>query len=339
MHIPYGMLDNPMTLVSTNGVAVAGIAIAVSKIRRQLASRLVPLLASTSAFIFSAQMVNFGVGGGTSGHLIGGTLAAVLLGPWGAMVSLSLVLVVQCLMFGDGGLLELGANVFNMAIVGGGGAWCIYRAVQTSFAWRRPPGTVAGEPTNPHRNLATVVAAVIAAWLSVVSASACCAVELAAAGTARLGPTLSAMVGVHSLIGIGEAAITGLIVAALLQLRPELIDGYSRDREITQLQVWPTAIACLFVAGAVAAFLAPAASELPDGLEAVAKSLGFADKENPNAIVPAPIAEYEMPGLKDLAIAKSIAGLIGVVAVTAISLLLGRTVIRRTHPIPASAIS
>lgn len=308
MHLPYGMLDNATTLLTTNALAAGGAAVAFRRLNAIHAHRLAPLLGSTAAFVFAAQMVNFPVGGGTSGHLIGGTLAAVVVGPWGAAAALTAVLVVQCLMFADGGLLELGANVVNMALIGGAGAWCVYRA---------------GLGTRPsHARI--VAAAMAAAWLSVVAAAACCSIELAAAGAARLGPTLAAMLGIHSIIGIGEAAITGLIVAALLKLRPECVQS-ADAADLNRRTAWrPMAIAVIIAAFTVAAFLAPVASDLPDGLETIANSLGFAAQAQNGASAPAPMPDYELPALAGLAIAKSAAGAIGVATVAALAFLLAR---------------
>lgn len=303
MHIPYGMLDHAPTLLATNALAVGGVTAAFRKMADAHGTRLIPLLGSTAAFVFAAQMVNFPVAAGVSGHLIGGTLAATLLGPWGATAALTVVLVVQCLLFADGGLLELGANVINMAVIGGAGAWCLYRALTPIVAGRAKH----------------VISAMVAAWVSVVASSACCAVAIAAAGTARFGPTLAAMIGIHSVIGIGEAAITGLVVATLLKLCPELIESPTDAANSKLIAWWPTMIGGTIAAFVVAAFLAPVASDLPDGLEAVAVQLGFADRISEESLLPVLAPDYESPGLKGLAIGKSIAGIIGIVAVAALS--------------------
>ena len=160
-----------------------------------------------SAFIFAAQMINFPVIGGTSGHLLGGVLAVVLLGPYAGAVVLTCVLIVQCLIFQDGGLTALGANIFNMSIVGTMGGYFIYRII--SRIWEGNRGIIMGTA--------------IASWFSVVAASAFCAMELGISGTSPLKIVLPAMVGVHMLIGIGEAVITIIVVKFILQVRPDLI--------------------------------------------------------------------------------------------------------------------
>jgi cobalt/nickel transport system permease protein len=162
-----------------------------------------------SAFIFAAQMLNFPVAGGTSGHLLGGVLAAVLLGPYAGAIVISVVLTAQCLIFQDGGLTTLGANIFNMAIIGTIGGYLIYNVIH-KFAKGKT---------------GMVVAIAISAWLSVVLASSACAVELAISGTIPLSVALPAMAGIHSLIGLGEAVITCLVVSFVLGVRPDLIYG------------------------------------------------------------------------------------------------------------------
>jgi cobalt/nickel transport system permease protein len=208
MHIPDGFLSPPVW-ASGWAAAVAFLSWSVNKTRQLLQEKMVPLMGVMCAFIFAAQMLNFPIMGGTSGHLLGGVLAAVLLGPWAASLVLACVLVVQCLVFQDGGLFALGANIFNMAVMGTLGGYGLFRVI-----FRLMPSS---------RGFAAAVA--VAAWFSVVLASASCAVELAISGTARFGSVFLAMVGVHALIGIGEAFITTLIVAFVVKVRPDLVYG------------------------------------------------------------------------------------------------------------------
>ena len=161
-----------------------------------------------AAFVFAAQMLNFPIAGGPSGHLLGAVLIAVLLGPGAAVLVLATVLIVQCLVFADGGLLALGANVFNMGIVGGVGGYAIYRCVQRLA--RGPRGVIMG--------------AAFAAWCSATMAAILAAGELAISGTAPWAIVFPAMVNVHLLIGLGEAAVTVLVIVAIQRTRPELID-------------------------------------------------------------------------------------------------------------------
>lgn len=169
--------------------------------------RMVPLMGVLSAFVFAAQMINFPVMGGTSGHLLGGVLAAALLGPWAGATVIACVLIFQCLVFQDGGLTALGANIFNMALMGTVGGYFLYRLV--TKLWGGPKGVAIG--------------AAAAAWFSVVAAASLCALELALSGTSPLGLVLPAMIVVHAVIGIGEGVITGLIVGFIVKTRPDLI--------------------------------------------------------------------------------------------------------------------
>lgn len=204
MHIPDGFLD-AKTLIGTGIFSIGGIAYALKRVREILQDKMVPLMGVSAAFIFAAQMLNFPVAGGTSGHLLGGVLAAVLLGPWAGMLVISSVLIVQCLIFQDGGLLALTANIFNMGLIGAVGGYYVY-------AWLKE---VLGKNV--------IAASAVAAWLSVVVASSACAVELAISGTSPLMIALPAMAGVHALIGIGEAIITGVVIGLVLNTRPDLI--------------------------------------------------------------------------------------------------------------------
>ena len=206
MHIPDGFLA-ANTWVPTWLISIGGLGLCLKRTAQVLKDRMIPLMGVTAAFIFAAQMLNFPVIGGTSGHLLGGVLAAVLLGPYAGAIVIALVLVVQCLIFQDGGLTALGANIFNMSFVGAMGGYFIYNIIRRSIGGDR----------------GIMVGAVIAAWLSVVVASSVCAIELAISGTSPLRVALPAMVGVHTLIGIGEAIITCLVVSFVLKVRPDLI--------------------------------------------------------------------------------------------------------------------
>ena len=206
MHIPDGFLT-ANTWIPTWLISIGGIGFCLKRVSRMLKDKMIPLMGVIAAFIFAAQMLNFPVIGGTSGHLLGGVLAAVLLGPCAGAVVIAIVLVIQCLIFQDGGLTTLGANIFNMSFVGAMGGYFIYNSIR---------GVVQGEK-------GIVVGAGIAAWLSVVVASCVCAVELAISGTSPLNVALPAMAGVHALIGLGEAVITCLVIGFVLKVRPDLI--------------------------------------------------------------------------------------------------------------------
>jgi len=207
MHIPDGFVSTG-TAAATWLASAGGIGYAVRRVNRELNERQIPLMGVTAAFIFAAQMMNFTVAGGTSGHLLGGALAAILLGPWAGMLVLTSVLAVQALLFQDGGLLALGANLFNMAVVGVLVGWAIYVALRRLL----------GE-----RPWAMMASGFAAAWLSVFVASLAAAAELAISGTSPWIVALPAMGLVHMLIGIGEGLITVGVLAFLQVARPDLL--------------------------------------------------------------------------------------------------------------------
>jgi cobalt/nickel transport system permease protein len=205
MHIPDGFINAP-TAVVTGAVGAGTVAYALRRARTQLEDRQVPLVGVTAAFVFAAQMLNFPVGLGTSGHLIGGALAAVLLGPWVGALVVAVVLIVQALLFADGGITALGANITLMALVAGVGGYHLFRLLAAAL-----PRTRGG----------FLAAAAVAAWTSVVVASAVCSVFLMLNGFPPA--TFGVMAGLHALIGIGEAAITVAVVAGVLATRPDLM--------------------------------------------------------------------------------------------------------------------
>lgn len=208
MHVPDGFLNLPVTLI-TWVFAIALIAISLNRVQTEYQERTVPLMGVCAAFIFAAQMVNFPISGGTSGHLLGGTLASVLLGPWAGSLVMTSVFIVQGVIFGDGGLTALGANVFNMGLIGTFGGYYIYRTIRNALGGDTLRGVLTG--------------AAIAAWLSVVVASIVCAFELALSGTVPLSVALPAMAGVHVFIGIGEVLITVIALSYIYKTRPDLI--------------------------------------------------------------------------------------------------------------------
>jgi len=207
MHIPDGFV-NTGTSVAAWVASAGGVGYAVRRVNQELDERQVPLMGVTAAFIFAAQMMNFTVAGGTSGHLLGGALAAILLGPWAGMLVLTTVLAVQALLFQDGGLLALGLNVLNMAVIGVLVGWLVYSGL------RRLLG---------QKTWTTMVSGFAAAWLSVVIASLAASIELAVSGTSPLAVVLPAMGLVHVLIGIGEGLITVGVLAFLRATRPDLL--------------------------------------------------------------------------------------------------------------------
>lgn len=307
MHIPDGLLSAPICVVS--GTAAAGaVAYSLKRLSGALGDRLVPLMGVMAACVFAGQMVNFPVPGGTSGHLMGGVLAAVMLGPWAATVAITLVLVVQCFLFGDGGVTALGANVLNLAVAGAMIGYLVYVPV------RRAVSGIAG----------IVIGAVTAAWLSVILAAGLCSLEVALSGRIPLGVVLPTMLLVHSWIGIGEALITGLTLSYVVQTRPDLIYGVAASDSVP-IRVGQLAGAGLVVALVVVVFLAPLASSAPDGFESVAAAEGFAQLEKEGGL-PALFPDYRMPGVSTLWLATSLSGAAGVAAVAGIAWALGRGV-------------
>jgi len=207
MHIPDGLL-NVGTLAGTAVISTGGVANAVRLLGRRLGEKQVPLIGIMAAFVFAVQMLNFPVAGGTSGHFLGAALCAILLGPWSAVIIISLVLAAQCFIFQDGGLLALGANIFNMALVGGLSAYLIYRI---------------GSSYMPGNQLWQKMVAFAAAWLSVVMASVVCALELTVSGVSPLALVLPAMAGTHAIIGLVEGIITVAAVSLIGGTRPDLL--------------------------------------------------------------------------------------------------------------------
>jgi cobalt/nickel transport system permease protein len=216
MHIPDGFLSTGVS-VATGVVAAGAIGYGLYKAREELDEKSVPMLALCAAFVFAAQMLNFPVAGGTSGHFLGGILVAVLLGPWLGSLVIALVLLVQCLGFADGGLTALGANVFNMAVIGTILSYYLFYGIKSLL---------------PKSRTAFLTATGVVAWLSVMLASGAAAFELAASGTTPLSVVLPAMLGVHAIIGVGEAIITVLVVGVVLAVRPDLVKTYDYQAPI-----------------------------------------------------------------------------------------------------------
>ncbi len=213
LHIPDGFLSGGVAVVCAV-VAIGAVGYGLRVADRDLDEARVPLLGVLAAFIFAAQMLNFPVAGGTSGHFLGATLAAVLLGPWLACLVMAVVIAAQAFVFADGGLSALGANVLNMGVLG---------ALFAGFALQ------AGMRVLPQTRAAFLGLVAVVAWLAVMLGAAATSVQLAISDTVPLGTALPAMLGVHALIGIGEAVITVAAVAAVLSTRPDLIAVWHVD--------------------------------------------------------------------------------------------------------------
>jgi cobalt/nickel transport system permease protein len=305
MHIPDGFL-NARTLAAAGALSAGGLAIALRR-TRNLPPQRVPLMGLAAAFVFAAQMLNFPIGGGTSGHLIGGVLCSVLLGPSSAVLVISCVLIVQCFVFADGGVLALGANIFNMALVSSVGGYLIFKA-----ALRVLPGS--------RGRLAAVA---IASWLSTVLAAVVCAGQLSLSHIVRWPVASAAMAGVHSFIGIGEAIITVLVIRAIERTRPELIDSPATSPG--PHGGWEVVALGLVIAVGLAVFVSPFASTAPDGLEHVARSLGLANRESAQRVIASPMRDYRLPGVDSPGISTALAGAAGTLVVFGAGWILART--------------
>jgi cobalt/nickel transport system permease protein len=210
MHIPDGFLShgiNGATFVISAGACAYG----VKKVNQKFGEKEIPLMGVTAAFIFAAQMINFPIAGGTSGHFLGAVFSSVLLGPWAGLIIITLVLAVQCLGFADGGLTALGSNVFNMGVIGTLGGYGIFLSVYHLFQKSRR---------------GFFVALALASWFSIVMGATATAIELALSETSPLMIVLPAMAGVHAIIGIGEAVITTTAVSLILRARSDLVGSY-----------------------------------------------------------------------------------------------------------------
>ncbi len=305
MHIPDGFID-ARTAITTGAMATAGLGVALASVRRCVPPRRVPLIGLAAAFVFAAQMLNFPVAGGTSGHLIGAVLVAVLLGPSAAIVVMSAVVILQCFLFTDGGLTALGANLFNMALLAPGVGYAIYSLIQR----------IAGASLRS-RLLATA----FASWCSTVAAAIGCAGELAASGTVAWAAAFPAMTAVHMLIGIGEALITTLVVAAVARVRPELLPEHSQAG--FQPRYRDVVLYGLLVCLGLAIFVAPFACPWPDGLEKVAAALGF-EHQATSPVISSPLADYGVPGIPSLVLSTVIAGGAGTLIAFALAYVLAR---------------
>lgn len=315
MHIPDGFIDGK-TAATTGALAAGSVALALRQVRQKLPPRQIPLLGLAAAFLFAAQMLNFPVVAGTSGHLVGGVLVAAMLGPSAAVVVLTAVLVVQCFLFQDGGVLSLGANIFNMAVLGAGGGWLVYRAL---FALL--PGL---------RGQITAVA--FAGWFSTVLAATACAGQLAWSGKVDWKSACTAMTGVHLLIGLGEGVISALVFAAIQRTHPELMQpgGRAGGRPWGELVRYG-----LLVSVGLAVFVAPFACPWPDGLESVAAKLGFVPAPTVTPALPALAPDYAVPGIHSAVLATALAGAAGCLIVFVLALLLGHVLV----PKPTAAVS
>ncbi|GGT34457.1 energy-coupling factor ABC transporter permease [Streptomyces purpureus] len=318
MHVPDGFINAPVSVAA--GVAAAGaVAVGLKGARRELDERTAPLAGLVAAFIFAVQMLNFPVAAGTSGHLLGGALAAILVGPYTGVLCVSVVLLMQGILFADGGLTALGVNITVMGVV----------TVVVSYALFR--GLV---KVLPRTRRSLTAASFAAALVSVPASAAAFTLLYAIGGTTHVpvGKVLTAMVGVHVLIGVGEAVITMLTVGAVVAVRPDLVYGARGLSAPLKLRVGgelvdaaPAAQAPaaarspkkLLLSGLAAALLLAGfvsfyASASPDGLEKVAADQGIDKNVEDHAAADSPLADYGVKGIEAPRLSGGLAGVIGV---------------------------
>ena len=297
-------------------MAASSLAAGLRRAGQVLQDRQIPLAGLVAAFIFVLQMLNFPVIGGMSGHLIGGALAALLVGPSIGLVVMAVVVTVQALLFADGGLSALGLNVINMGVLTVIIGWLAFRLVMTLL---------------PKNATSILAAGAFGAWLSVVVSSLAFVGEysIGGGGGAPLSTVLAAMAGTHALIGIGEGLITAGVLGAVLAVRPDLVYGAQvfglRHTEVAALNRRAVG---LFVAGGIAVavllvtVVAPLASDDPDGLERVAIDLGFSEESEDHSLGDSPLADYEADGVEGEGLGTVVAGLIGLGATFAVGAVL-----------------
>ncbi|WP_077192660.1 energy-coupling factor ABC transporter permease [Streptomyces lydicus] len=343
MHVPDGFINAPVS-VATGALAAAAVAVSLRGARRELAGtgqgggagaeRTAPLAGLVAAFIFAVQMLNFPVAAGTSGHLLGGALAAILVGPYTGVLCVSVVLLMQGVLFADGGLTALGVNITDMAIVTTVVAYGLFRVLVKVL---------------PRSRRSITVASFVSALVSVPAAAVAFTALYALGGTADvpIGKVFTAMVGVHVLIGIGEAAITALTVGAVIAVRPDLVHGARgltaplelRTSPLTAADAAPAAAATpvpapaataprrsvrrVWLAGLAAALVCAGgisyyASASPDGLEKVAHDQGIDAKARDHAAKDSPLADYSVKDITDPRLSGGLAGVIGVGATLAV---------------------
>jgi len=297
LHIPDGFLSLVVSLLSW-AMTIAVLAVAIRRTEK-LDEKQVPLMGIMAAFIFAAQMINFPIAGGTSGHLLGGALAAIVLGPWAGMLVMTAVVAVQGLLFQDGGLLVMGANILNMGLLTAAIGYGLYRAVEG-------------------RGQAVKLGVVgIAAWLSVMAGALATALQLWLSGTARLDIVVPAMMGVHALIGLGEALITVAALAFIFRTRPDLLKKAEGPASGGRGWIIVGLVIVLLVV-----ILSPLASANPDGLERVAIDLGFisSGQDAPYQV----LSDYTLPFLGETPLSTILAGTIGVLVIFGLFFMAGR---------------
>lgn len=306
MHIPDGFMSVGVSLLLWV-LSIVAIAVSLRRVNHDLDERKIPLMGVLAAAIFAGQMLNFAVTGGTSGHLMGAAIATILLGPWAATLVMTAVVGIQALIFQDGGILALGANIFNMGVIGVWVAFFTYRTVMR-LARGQKWGVFAG--------------GFLAGWASIFIASLAVALQLAISGTSPANLAIPAMGGIHALIGLGEGLISVGALAFLYAARRDLVvEGSAGVGGGKAVWIGGLVIAVVLVV------LAPLASAYPDGLEWVAEQKGFLGQAQPASFNLIP--DYVVPGVSNSALATILAGALGLLLVLAV--VLGLAYSRRRH--------
>jgi cobalt/nickel transport system permease protein len=310
MHAPDNLFSVELSVIGWIITAVM-VLLAIRNTRTQLGERQIPLMGLIAAAIFAGQMLNFTIPGGTSGHLLGGTLAAVLLGPWGGVLVMTTVIATQGLLFQDGGLLVMGVNIINMGIVTSFSGYFAYHLIKRLFKGSR----------------GTLVGGFVAGWVSVMLTSLFASIELALSGTTPLAIALPAMVGIHAIIGIGEGLLTAFALGFILTTRRDLVTGDTAPGQRSAAWVLVGLVIALGLT-----LLAPFASPFSDGLERVTEALAapgeveidpvfFQVPDSPQITKqaqPSPyeiLPDYTVPFLGESGLGTIAAGMIGVLIV------------------------
>ncbi|HEY4688678.1 MAG TPA: energy-coupling factor ABC transporter permease [Anaerolineae bacterium] len=302
LHIPEGFL-HPVVSITGWVIAVACIGLALIKTRGQLGDKQIPLMGVLAAFIFAAQALNFPVAGGTSGHLLGATLAAIIIGPWATVLIMASVIGLQAVLFQDGGLLPLGFNIVNMGILGAFTGHLTYQLIRRVMGQGRASLVVAGG---------------VGAWISVMLGAIATAVQLAVSGTSALNLALPAMAGVHALIGIGEALITVGALVFIRTTRPDLIQN-AQAAPGTRSAGWVGIGLAITLA---LTLISPLANPNPDGLERVAEDQGFLNAaQGPSYTI---LPDYTVPFIQDSNLTTIVAVAFGTLVVFGIAYAIGR---------------
>jgi len=302
MHIPDGYLSVPVSITFW-AISAIVIMVALSRVNRDLGEREVPVMGVLAAAIFAGQMLNFTVAGGTSGHMLGAALATILLGPWAAVLVMTSVVAVQALIFQDGGLLVMGANLFNMAVIGPFVSYAVYEFARR-FARDQRWGVFAG--------------GFAAAWFSIIGAALACGLQLAMSNTSPANVAIPAMAAIHALIGIGEGLITVGALSLVYAARRDLLH-LGNTQASGSKAVWVGGLAITLLL----AVLSPLASTHPDGLEWVAKETGFLEMaKSPSYTI---IPNYLIPGISNETMATILAGIVGAVIVLGVTLFVARS--------------